>query len=1562
VIFNGRPLDDNLLVSVSTGIVKVAGLSYDLRIEGSDAALDRLTVQGNEGDDQITAQTPVEGAILLTLDGGVGNDTISGSGILIGGPGDDFLQGGPGDDQIFGNEGEDTMIGNGGNDTFDGGPGFDTILVRGTTGNDAIDIHQTSPTTLVHVVNGDSQTDTLVTVAGIRTVERVLVEAGHGSDTIQVRWDDALGVDALVNSLRVDVDGGPGSTSDRLGVVDQGTGDLILYRRGTTNDSGQMVIGPGNAEPLEVNFTGIEFAQPIPAAGGDIVVFKHDPFEFNNSRTLATHLGANSAINVDPTIDPGADPIFGFPGDEDWYRVVAETTGVLDFQVYFRQVGTLPSGRPGLPNAGNLDIQVTDAAGNVVAGFGTNDATDDERIRIPAVAGRTYYLRVFANGAAINNYNLTIDNYAPPTPYDLELDDTPVNPLYVCPQVDPSAANSDTGRSHFDNITCDATPTIRFRLDDGIFLNDLPGNATIGSPPDEVIVIPFQAGAGAAGYRIAVFDEGPPQQGGGILPQVPLGFATQVAPGVYEFTTPTLTDGSHFLSARVQMVDPANPQQTGFGDRSVSLEIVIDTIPPPAFFGLPDDPNDGLLPGSDTGIIANPHTLNDRVTSDTTPGFFGEAEANAIIRLFVDLNADGTVNPDGTGDGIFTPGVDFQVGFDVAEPFDGNNQYPRGYWQVDAINFNLNAAPFPRDGQRTFFLTAEDVAGNITPAQGVIRLDIFLDTQGPQITDVTINGVAEFVGLTPDNSLVRFNSNAPNVILSTTPVTGTGLGAGQNTLQAIDVLPVPRGNFRPGTLFGLATNAAGTSARIYAIVPDTGFAMPVGGAFTVAAATGYGFDFNPTNGLLRIVNAANENFSFDIASGVATAQTPLTAGADIVASAYDRLDFDASTPTTLFGIDSTTDSLVRQGSVNGVPSGPGGGTITTIGALGVNTDTNVGFDIARGTNMAYAALRVGGASGLYTLNLATGQADLVGVIGTGSTIVGLTVLPAYDLFDPKPSTDGPTPPVNSLVISFRDLPARTAAFLVEALKLDVADTPGLYQVIGDHNGIIPIVDIIVTNQPAIAGQAALATVELVFRSAGPDGLFNTPDDIGALLPDDRYTLIVSDNIIDLAGNRLDGESNAAEPQEFPSFPTGDGLPGGRFVGRFTIDSRPEIGNYSAGSAFIDINGNMLMDPQGKDNDYTNRDLTFQIGTISDALFAGKFEPAALSQNDNDGFDKLGAYGYDNFAKEYRFLLDFDHNGVSDLRIVSAYQVNAIPVAGNFAPNRPGDEIGLFDGENWYLDTTGNNQLDTKIPSNMRGVPIVGDFNGDGHDDLATYDAAKNTFYFDLNRDGKYDDTLKVGGPVNGYTDLPFAGDFNLDGIDDLGIWVPNRQGSPTANISEWYILISDRIGETLPSRIFDPFAPAPLSNDRFAHFGDHFSLPIFGNFDPPVAGSSKSTPSLTNSRDPLDVDNDGYVAPSDALAIINHLNAKTTPEINALGISTGPYVDVDGDGTVAPRDALAVINYLNSVPRGSQLTGSTSEEDGEGEAWSSDALEDDLLLFLAADVATFRQRNGKGSR
>ena len=774
-----------------------------------------------------------------TLIGAVGPGGTALLGFAIGtAAGNDFLSGGAGADTFDGGPLEDTMVGGLGADTYDGGTGFDTILVQGTSNNDRIDAIQDSPTTLRYevsdtllgydgVVGGaGTETDTLVVfpVSGIPTtptVENVSIVSGSGDDIIRVTQSDSLiagGLQAL--SLRFTVDAGAPAASDRLQVVDDGLGDTTIQRVGATPGTGSYQIGA----LAPVVYFDVEYAQltPLdPIIGGTgtdglgrLFVFKPDRYESNNSRLNATFLGSGSAINLDPTIDPGFDAAFGAAGDEDWYRIVAQFTGDLDIRVFFEGQGTLGNLRAGLPGDGNLDIALYDSNGLVgppaqVAGsiagetaFGTNEATlndADERIRIPAVEGQTYYLRVRGapivaganTSAAINVYNVSVINTPAPVPFDLELHDIvgvaevdgapattattfsasgidasfvlstvddfyngkdiyftngPLNGLrgrvldYVgATQTFSFAAGTfpsfltlvgftgsdfqiesiDTGRSQFDNVTRDTTPTLFIRVADSALLNDIPDNgAAPGSPPDQTIAIPFvtdtsiDVPTGAtprSGFRVAVFITEN-------TTHTPVGFAQPVAgsPGVYtyEFAPGQLAQfagtsftNSFFLSARVEMIDPAQninagdvqEQAQGFGAFAHSLEIVLDTQEPPVFFGLPNDPNDGLLPDSDTGIGFNQPTLSDGVTSDTTPGFFGQAEANAIIRLFVDAPQAGFP----TGNGIFQPGIDFQVGFDVAEPFDGTNQYPNGYWQIDSININLNAAPFPVDGLRT---------------------------------------------------------------------------------------------------------------------------------------------------------------------------------------------------------------------------------------------------------------------------------------------------------------------------------------------------------------------------------------------------------------------------------------------------------------------------------------------------------------------------------------------------------------------------------------------------------------------------------------------------------------------------------------------------------------------------------------------------------------------------------------------------------------------------------------------------------------------------------------------
>ncbi|MFG0289801.1 MAG: Ig-like domain-containing protein [Rhodopirellula sp. JB044] len=533
----------------------------------------------------------------------------------------------------------------------------------------------------------------------------------------------------------------------------------------------------------------------------------------------------------------------------------------------------------------------------------------------------------------------------------------------------------------------------------------------------------------------------------------------------------------------------------------------------------------------------------------------------------------------------------------------------------------------------------------------------------------------------------------------------------------------------------------------------------------------------------------------------------------------------------------------------------------------------------------------------------------------------------YDLFTLKPDNvdQGPTPAVDSLTIAIEDFVQRIAKFPYDALS-NVFNGSTI-SVVGDHSGIMPIAGINFNADAAVIDGEATGNIVLTFAEA---------------LPDDRFTLTIKDTLIDPAGNALDGESDSDRPLGGLNLSSGDGIPGGDFVARFTVDSRPEVGTWSQGLVYVDINGNQVWDPEGQDNDATNRDFVYQFGRISDGLFAGNFGAgggAAAS-----GFDKLGAYGWFNGA--YSFLIDTDDDGVGDDASVSAYQVNAAPVAGNFftsaadladiaAGRRPSDEIGLFDGENWYLDTNGNNTIDLGeiIPANYNGIPLVGNFVNVGlegtpgtpaEDDLAVYVNDTNTLIVDSNRDGVADMELALTDDfgrfagLSGFTDKPVAGDLNLDGIDDIGIWVKGRQGVLPDEQGEFFFWVSDATGADIDTN-FASYSPAPLGNDLSTQWGDEFALPIFGNFDPPVGEDVEiEIDTLTNDINAYDVNGDGNVTSLDALIIINQLNSGVT-EAEAgsrvrIQATAGDYfIDVNGDTKLTAVDALQVINELNRL-------------------------------------------------
>jgi uncharacterized protein DUF4394 len=232
------------------------------------------------------------------------------------------------------------------------------------------------------------------------------------------------------------------------------------------------------------------------------------------------------------------------------------------------------------------------------------------------------------------------------------------------------------------------------------------------------------------------------------------------------------------------------------------------------------------------------------------------------------------------------------------------------------------------------------------------------------------------------NQLREMDSENPGETRKQSAITGMVTG---ETMVGLDF------NAVDGQLYGV-----GSLANLYAVDTASGSATLVGaGSFATLSGTFFGVDFNPVPNRLRLHSETGLNLRVNQLTGaLAATDTALVyadgdanagATANLVATAYTNSVVGA-TATTLFAIDSDLDVLVT------LPS-PNSGQLTTVGSLGVVTSEHAALDIAGDDGTAYAALTTGASgSALYTIDLASGQATLVGAIG-GASLVGLALAP-----------------------------------------------------------------------------------------------------------------------------------------------------------------------------------------------------------------------------------------------------------------------------------------------------------------------------------------------------------------------------------------------------------------------------------------------------------------------------------------------------------------------------------------------------------------------------------------
>lgn len=267
---------------------------------------------------------------------------------------------------------------------------------------------------------------------------------------------------------------------------------------------------------------------------------------------------------------------------------------------------------------------------------------------------------------------------------------------------------------------------------------------------------------------------------------------------------------------------------------------------------------------------------------------------------------------------------------------------------------------------------------------------VLLTALTPQTQAQTIYGT---IGSTV---LASFNAASPGTITSTVSI--TGISAGQ-TIEGLD--------FRPNTgqLYAFGYNSAGSMYQVYTINRTSGVATAINTATTIALGNGpIGFDFNPTVDRIRVVSANGGNYRLHPGTGLiaATDGTLSYVAGDpnagtspkIVTAGYTNSYIGAAT-TSLYNYDNVLNVVTLQNP-------PNNGSLTTVGASGITTNTtmpmvdmDIFYDNMTSTNKAYVLANSAGSATtdqLYSLNVGTGAATLIGAIGATNPLSNIAVL------------------------------------------------------------------------------------------------------------------------------------------------------------------------------------------------------------------------------------------------------------------------------------------------------------------------------------------------------------------------------------------------------------------------------------------------------------------------------------------------------------------------------------------------------------------------------------------
>lgn len=277
----------------------------------------------------------------------------------------------------------------------------------------------------------------------------------------------------------------------------------------------------------------------------------------------------------------------------------------------------------------------------------------------------------------------------------------------------------------------------------------------------------------------------------------------------------------------------------------------------------------------------------------------------------------------------------------------------------------------------------------------------------------------------------------------------------------------------------------------------------------------------------------------------------------------------------------------------------------------------------------------------------------------------------------------------------------------------------------------------------------------------------------------------------------------------------------------------------------------------------------------------------------------------------------------------------------------------LDGGRWTLgariDVPGGVQAAREVVfGDADSIPVIGDWNGDGKDDLGVYHDGH--FFLDLNGNGRWDDE-DLWARLGDEFDFPVSGDWNGDGKDDIGIFGPAWPGDPQALEVESGLPDMRNRTPPVPKPKNVPPQPQDATSglrllrrtaigttradviDHVFRYGAGAQIPVTGDWS---GDGIKNIGVFRDGRWRLDADGDGRWSENDRefvfgqegdLPVVGDFNGDGISEIGVF--RNGQWiVDMNGNHELDPHDAVFFLGGPGDLPVAGDWTGDGVDQPG----------------------------------